>query len=153
MYRYIGCGLPDVFLRNGYEIVKTPYGEGVTIHGIDGLHAALGAAIVCSPEPLVGHEFRFLRTELDLSQAALAELLGCNEQSVARWEKGRSKQVNAPAERLLRLIYKEAKMGDKKLAPFLKTLQDIERTPAAPRKFVASERRANWSAKAEALEA
>lgn len=153
MYRYIGCGLPDVFLRNGYEIVKTPYGEGVTIHDIDGLHAALGAAIVCSPEPLVGHEFRFLRTELDLSQAALAELLGCNEQSVARWEKGRSKQVNAPAERLLRLIYKEAKMGDKKLAPFLKTLQDLERTPHAPRKFVASERRANWSAKAEALEA
>lgn len=153
MYRYLGCGLPNVFLRNGYELVKTPYGKGVTIHDLDGLHAALGGAIVCSPEPLIGHEFRFLRTELALSQAGLAELFGCNEQSVARWEKGKSKQVNAPAERLLRLLYKEAKLGDKKLAPLLKTLQSLESSPPAPRKFVASERKDNWSAHAEAISA
>jgi DNA-binding transcriptional regulator YiaG len=151
MYRYVGCGLPNVFLKNGYEVVSTPYGKGVTIHDIDGLHAALGSTIVASPESLIGHEFRFLRTELGLSQAGLATLLGCDEQSVARWEKGKSKQVNAPAERLLRLLYKESKLGQKKLAPLLKTLQDLERTPPAPRKFVASERGDNWSARAEAV--
>lgn len=151
MYRYQGCGLPNVFLRNGYELVETPYGKGVTIHDLDGLHLALGAAIVESPEPLVGHEFRFLRTEMQLSQAGLAALLGCDEQSVARWEKGKSKQVNAPAERLLRLLFKQCRLDEKRLAPILKTLQELERTPPSPRKFVASERRDNWSAKAEAL--
>ncbi|MGO4780652.1 helix-turn-helix domain-containing protein, partial [Lysobacter sp. 2RAB21] len=103
MYRYVGCGLPNVFLRNGYEMVKTPYGEGVTIHDLDGLHQALGSTIVGSPDPLSGAEFRFIRTELELSQKMLGQLLGCNEQAVARWEKGRSK-VDAPAERLLRLF-------------------------------------------------
>lgn len=151
MYCYPGCGLPNVFLKNGYELVDTPYGDGVTIHDLDGLHAALGAVIVCGPEPLVGHEFRFLRTELDLSQTALGELLGYNEQSIARWEKGRSKQINVPAERLLRLLYKEVKLGEKKLAPLLKTLRALECTPPAPRKFVASERKDNWSARAEAM--
>jgi len=151
MYRYTGCGLPNVFLKNGYELVKTPYGQGVTIHDLDGLHLALGSAIVQSPEPMVGHEFRFLRTELELSQAGLAQALGCDEQSIARWEKGKTKQVNAPAERILRLLYKQSKLGEKKLAPLLKSLQDLERTPPVPRKFVMSERKDNWSAKAEAL--
>lgn len=150
MYHYLGSGLPNVFLRNGYETVITPYGQGVTIHDLEGLHLALGRTIVMSPEPMVGHEFRFLRLELELSQTALGELLGCNEQSVARWEKGKSKQVDAPSERLLRRLYQEMKIGDKKLAPLLKTLQKLESTPPAPRKFVASEKQASWSAKTEA---
>lgn len=151
MYHYQGCGLPNVYLQNGYELVETPYGQGVTFHDLDGLHSALGAAIVGSPHPMVGHEFRFLRTEMELSQAELAAALGCDEQSVARWEKGKSKQVNAPAERLLRLLYKHSKLGEKRFASLLESLQDLERTPPAPRRFVASERRDNWSARAEAL--
>ena len=35
MYHYQGCGLPNVFLQNGYELVETPYGQGVTIHDLD----------------------------------------------------------------------------------------------------------------------
>ncbi|MGO4259768.1 helix-turn-helix domain-containing protein [Lysobacter sp. TAB13] len=152
MYRYVGCGLPNVFLRNGYEMVKTPYGEGVTIHDLDGLHQALGSTIVGSPDPLSGAEFRFIRTELELSQKMLGQLLGCNEQAVARWEKGRSK-VDAPAERLLRLFYKQAKLGEKKLAVALESLQELESTPPAPRKFVASEKDASWSARSERIRA
>ena len=149
MYHYEGSGLPYVYLKNGYELVESPYGQGVTIHDIDGLHDALGNAIVSSPVQLTGQEFRFLRVELNLSQAGLAAALGCNEQSVARWEKSKSRQVNAPAERILRMLYREAKHGEKKLAPLLKSLQDLECTPAPPRKFVASERRDTWSARAE----
>jgi DNA-binding transcriptional regulator YiaG len=153
MYHYVGCGLPYVYLKNGFELVQSPYGKGVTIHDLDGLHDALGAAIVGSPEKLTGPEVRFLRVELNLSQAGLASALGCNEQSVARWEKGRSSQVDAPSERILRMLYKEAKLGEKKLAPLLKSLQDLECKPPAARKFVASERKATWSAKTEALRA
>lgn len=149
MYKYTGCGLPKVYLSNGYEIHESPYGKGVTIHDLDGLHLALGEAVVNSPKPLVGHEFRFLRTELELSQAGLAELLGCNEQSVARWEKGKSKQVNAPAERLLRLIFRNSKLGDRKLDGVIKRLQALECTPPSPTTYVASEKRASWTAHAQ----
>ncbi|MGO1071026.1 helix-turn-helix domain-containing protein [Lysobacter sp. CA199] len=152
MYRYAGCGLPNVFLKNGYKVVKTPYGEGVTIHDLDGLHLALGSIIVSSPHSLSGAEFRFIRAELELSQKMLAELLGCNEQAVARWEKGRSK-VDAPAERLLRLLYKQAKLGEKKLAVALQSLRVLECALPAPRKFVASEKGAGWSAKSERMRA
>ena len=152
MYHYLGSGLPNVYLKNGYEITKSPYGEGVVIHDLEGLHNALGEMLVASPVRLGGYELKFLRTELELSQATLANLLGCDEQSIARWEKGKSKQVNAPAEKLLRRLYQESKMGDKKLAPLLKTLQKWESTPppAAPQKIVASERSDNWSARSEA---
>lgn len=152
MYRYTGCGLPNVFLKNGYEIVNTPYGEGVTIHDLDGLHLALGAAIVESTEPLMGYEFRFLRTELDLSQSGIAEVLGCDEQTVARWEKKKGKEVNAQADRLIRLFYRQCRMGEKKFAPLLDSMRALERTPsAAARSFIASERKSTWSAHAEAL--
>jgi transcriptional regulator with XRE-family HTH domain len=41
-----------------------------------------------------------------MSQRTLAELVGTNEQSVAKWEKARAKDVsNKAAERLLRLAY------------------------------------------------
>jgi putative transcriptional regulator len=151
MYHYLGCGLSNVYLKNGYRLAKTPYGEGVSIHDLDGLHDAIGAAIVSDPHPMMGEAFRFLRVELDLSQAGLAALLGCDEQAVARWEKGTSK-VNAPAERLLRLLYKQMKLGEKKLAPLLKMLQQLESAPV-PRKIVASERNDSWSVKAEVLRA
>jgi DNA-binding transcriptional regulator YiaG len=143
--------LPNVFLKNGYEVVETPYGQGVTIHDLDGLHLALGAAIVESTEPLDGSEFRFLRTELDLSQSGLADVLGCDEQTVARWEKGKSKQVQAQAERLLRLFYRQCRLGEKKFAPLLESLKALERTPTSQRKFVASERKSTWSARAQAV--
>ncbi|WP_285222300.1 MULTISPECIES: hypothetical protein [unclassified Lysobacter] len=89
---------------------------------------------------------------MELSQKMLGQLLGCNEQAVARWEKGRSK-VDAPAERLLRLFYKQAKLGEKKLAVALESLQELESTPPAPRKFVASEKDASWSARSERIRA
>jgi len=128
MYRYQGCSLPNVFLKNGFEIVSTPYGEGVTIHDLDGLHAALGEAIVKSKAPITGYEFRFLRQELGLSQSGMGKYLGFNEQTVARWEKGKGKRVDPAADRLLRLVYESAKMGTKKLAPALERIRALEAT-------------------------
>ena len=40
-YHYVECGLPNVWLRNGFEKKQTPYGEGVSIfrhRGIAPLH-------------------------------------------------------------------------------------------------------------------
>ena len=150
LYRYEGCGLPYVFLRNGYELVKTPYGNGVTIHDLAGLHKALAETIVLSPAPLVGCEFRYLRNELGLSQAALADLLGCEVQSVARSEKGKNKRIDPAAERVLRVLYRETMMGKQKLKPVIEFLRNIESKRPEPRQFVARERNDNWEATAKA---
>ena len=132
MYHYQGCSLPNVFLQNGYDIVSTPYGEGVTIHDLDGLHAALGAVIVASKSALTGAEFRFLRQELGLSQGAVGKYVGRNEQAIARWEKARGKRVDPAADRLLRLFYENAKMGEKKLGAALERIHARESVPPGP---------------------
>ena len=37
MYHYTDGGLRNVWLANGYAIKKTPFGEGVAFHNLDGL--------------------------------------------------------------------------------------------------------------------
>jgi len=41
MLHYTDGGLKNVWLQNGFEIRKTPYGKGVAIHDIDGLTKAI----------------------------------------------------------------------------------------------------------------
>ncbi len=153
MHHYMGCGLPNVYLQGGFEVVSTPYGEGVSIQDIDGLHAAIGQVVVCNPAALTGAEFRFLRQELELSQAALGDLLGRDEQTVARWEKGKSKKVDPAADRLLRLLYRESKFGSKKLEPQLEFLRKLESRPHAPKSILASGNRRGWKAEPASLTA
>lgn len=104
MYHYTECGLRNVWLENGYVIQKTPYGKGVSIPDITGLHKAIGLRLAKLPR-LTGAEFRFLRKELGLSQQAIADLLGSSEQNVSLWE--RRGRIPKTTDRLLRLIYLE----------------------------------------------
>lgn len=109
-YHYQQCGLPNVFLANGYKHKDTPYGAGVSIENVEGLHDAIGMGLVDKPNPLSGEEFRFLRKELEMSQKRLGELLGRDAQSVATWEK--KDEVGEFANYLIRHIYKQTK-GDR----------------------------------------
>jgi putative transcriptional regulator len=145
-YQYKGCALRNVYLANGYEVVKTPYGKGVTIHELEGLHAALGCIVVSNSAPLTGDEFRFLRQELELSQAALGAILGRDEQAVARWEKGHSKRIDPVADRFMRVLYQQDKMGAKKLTPALDVLRKLEATPPTAKKIVVREQGEKWKA-------
>lgn len=113
MYHYLECGLKQVWLRNGYRHVETPYGEAVEVENVEELHRMIARALLQRAR-LSGAEFRFLRRELNLSQAALAEMLGNSEQSIALWEKGRG----APkwADRLIRALYREHVEGNARLA-------------------------------------
>jgi putative transcriptional regulator len=106
MYHYTESGLRNVWLVNGFKVEKSKYGNTVAFDNIAGLHKGIGRTI-CSTSPrLKGAEVRFLRSEMDLSQAALAKLLGNDAQSVALWEKSK---VTIPkwADRLLRALYRE----------------------------------------------
>ncbi len=152
LYHYRGCALPNVYLSGGYEIQKTPYGEGIVIHNLEGLHAAIGSAIVANGAALTGAEFRFLRQELELSQASLGALIGCDEQTVARWEKGNTK-VNLMGDKFLRVLYQQAKMGAKPLAPALKILQDLECRPPEPKNLLVNVSDSRWEAQFRAKSA
>lgn len=133
MHHYIECGLPDVWLVNGYQSLSTPYGDGVTVENVEDLHRAIAVHLVERAGPLTGAEFRFLRVELDLSQARLAAYFGNDAQSVALWEK-RGK-IPAWADRFLRAIYRERMDGAAHIEDIVAKLNGQAEAPPPRRMF------------------
>lgn len=127
-YHYTESGLDNVWLENGVTVEAHPnYGELVSIVDVKGLHEAIGRWLVSQPRALTGSEFRFLRLELDMSQKTLAAMVGTNEQSVAKWEKARTKAVaNRAAERLLRLAYIEYCSGAPEFSKVIDRLTQLD---------------------------
>ncbi|MGF6710276.1 putative transcriptional regulator [Luteibacter sp. W1I16] len=105
MYHYLESGLPNIWLKNGYVEQQSPYGKTIAIDDLLGLHRTIALALVEKPRKLNGAEIRFLRTEMELSQSALAGFIGVSAQSIALWEKDKS-GITGPAEKLIRLIVK-----------------------------------------------
>ena len=87
---YRQCGLDNIFLIDGFERELVDGEEYVTIHNLDGLWKAIGLHIVKHQKTLTAQEVRFLRQQMDLTQAELAKMLRVTDQTVARWEKGKS---------------------------------------------------------------
>lgn len=106
-YHYTDSGLDNVYLLNGFTVHKTVYGKGVSIEDTAGLHRLIGRWLIELPKPLTGAELRFLRLEMELSQARLAAIIGSTEQNVRRWEKARSHPIQGPADRIMRALYNE----------------------------------------------
>ncbi len=124
-YHYTESGLDNVWLANGFRIVKSPRGESLVIEDIEGLHVAIGRGIVEEEKKLTGPEIRYLRTELLLSQNALSQLLGVTEQTVARWEKGKV-PIPVTADVTLRQLYLDQVGGAGKTSELLRRLADVE---------------------------
>ncbi|GAB0151758.1 helix-turn-helix domain-containing protein [Marinobacterium sp. BA1] len=101
MHRYTSCGLPNIYLKNGYKEYDTPYGKGVAIEDVPGLHKAIALAIIESPSKLTGAEMKFLRKEMNLSQKRLGQLLAVEDQTVANWEK---RGPSSMADRFIRIV-------------------------------------------------
>ena len=135
-YRYTECGLDDVWLANGFTRHDTPYGPGVAIDDVDGLHRAIARRLVHARRPLAGKEVRFLRKELDLAQEGLAALLGCTGQTVARWEKGET-AIPGAADRLVRLLYLEREEGRPRIQELLEALAEEDASRAERQLFEA----------------
>lgn len=126
MYHYKECGLQDVWLSNGYIEKDTPYGKAVSIVNIEGLHRLIGLTIVNNKPRLTGAEVRYLRKEMDLSQDALAAILGVSETSVRAWESHRTK-IPKPPERLLRVLYKQSFNDDSGVRQMLDRIAHLSR--------------------------
>jgi len=142
MYHYTESGLKNVWLQNGYVLVETPYGDGVSIEDADGLHEVLALRIACKSGPVDGDEFRFLRTLLGLSQSAVARMLKVTEQTVSLWE--RKDRVPIAAGTHLRLLALGRLDGDKTVREFLSRVNTVERI--VRQRIVARESRTGWKA-------
>jgi putative transcriptional regulator len=124
-YHYTQCGLDDVYLLNGYKRYQTPYGSGETVENVEGLHKAIAEYICLHKAMLNGKEIRFLRKLLDLTQAELGVWLGCDQQSVARWEKGKTER-NGAADKLIRLLYLASDWGDIDATELIKKMAALD---------------------------
>ena len=124
-HHYRECGLTNIHLRNGFTYKETRHGRTVTIQDMDGLHRAIGTHLAKEKRALTGAELRFFRIELGLSQTMLGMLLGKSGQSVARWEKGRSR-IDATADRVVRLLYTQQTGGNEDIRSALQTLAALD---------------------------
>jgi DNA-binding transcriptional regulator YiaG len=106
LYHYVDSGLKNVYLNGGLTIEQSPYGQAISIIDLDGLHRSIARCLIEKPGPLSGAEFRFLRTELDLSQQTMAQLCGRKERIIREWET-RDADVPDPANTIIRVIYRE----------------------------------------------
>ena len=119
-YHYRGCGLDGIYLLNGYHPEEHDGELHVSVTDMEGLHRAIGRHLVMHRKVLAPKEIRFLRKTMDLTQTELAQRLGNNSQTVARWEKGEF-QMPGPEEKLLRAIFLASLLPEKELA----TLRDL----------------------------
>lgn len=102
-YHYTACGLDDVYLQGiehskdveGYDVVEIP--------NVWQLHRVIAEAVVTADGALSPKEFRFLRSEVGLTQAQFAEQAGVQRLTVTRWENGESR-IDRNAEGFLRLL-------------------------------------------------
>lgn len=145
MYRYQESGLDDVWLVNGYKRSRTPYGAGVAIVDIDGLHKAIAMRLTRKPGSLSPQEFRFLRKQLGLSQEALGEWLGSDVQAIARWEKGKS-GIPGASDRLLRALCERHAKGEADILEIVERLKDTDDADRSAGRFKRGKK--SWQAAA-----
>lgn len=101
---YTACGLDDVYLVNGFTR-ETIDGEQFTIiEDMDSLWKAIARHLVTKRKVLAPKEIKFLRGQMDLTQAELANLVRVSDQTVARWEKGET-DIPGPADFMIRVLY------------------------------------------------
>ncbi|WP_166934189.1 helix-turn-helix domain-containing protein [Rhizomicrobium electricum] len=145
---YTTCGLDDVYLLSGFTRKSTPYGDGVTISNIDGLHRAIGLSLIVDRKALSPKELRFLRKELDMTQADLGRALRLSDQQVARWEKGEC-AITGPAEVAMRLLFAVELVPARKRGAFManlvKALNELAlKDETRPNKLVFTETDMGW---------
>ena len=129
--RYTGCGLENVFLRNGFQVYEGKDGEErVLIQDLEGLHRAIAAAVASSPAPLDAKTFRFLRKEQDMSQRQIAAILGVEEQTVSGWERARY-PIPQSADLVLKGLTNECLNGNAELGRMIERFNSLDRDTRA----------------------
>lgn len=105
-YRYTECGLNNVIIRGAETAIDDDGEEMYTIPNINGLHRVIAHSIITREHGIAPEELRFLRTEMGLTQAELAELVKKDHQTVGRWERGET-PIDQNAELVVRMVAAE----------------------------------------------
>ena len=146
MYHYTDGGLRNVWLANGFEIKKTPFGDAVSFHDSDGLTQAICQALAAKVGVLTGVELRYIRSAgMGLSQPALGKLVGIDGQSIARWEK--SGKVPRWADKLVRILYAGHIQGDEPICRVIERMKTVERI--VKQRIVVQEEQGHWTPSVE----
>ena len=148
MYHYTESGLRNIWLSNGYHVKQTPYGEGISIEGVEGLHRTIGLGLMKKAGRLTGAEFRFLRKEQDLSQKGLGNLIGVDGQRLNRWETHKT-AVPRWADRILRVIYREYTEDNAQIRGFVDRINELDAKEYTARQFSLQDDN-TWTEAAEA---
>ena len=126
MYHYTDGGLRNIWLSNGYEVKRTPYGEAVSIQDLDGLVKAICSALIRKKTKLTGAEFRYIRQAMLMSQSSLGKALGRTDQAVALWEK--KSNIPKAADLVLRVLYATHADGNELVKNLVHAMNSTERT-------------------------
>jgi DNA-binding transcriptional regulator YiaG len=126
LFHYVQCGLDNVWLTSGVEVTETDYGKGFRISKAEELHEAIARSIINGPRHLRGQEARFLRVLLNLSQDAMAKILGVDRATVIRWERARERPLTMIQDIAVRTTYAARATGDDFLLSVIKEMQDTD---------------------------
>ncbi len=146
MYHYTESGLDNVWLKNGYTLRRTPYGEAASVIDADALLKLLALWLTRKEGSLTGKEFRYLRGMMGLSQQSMAKMVGVTEGAVSLWE--RTGKVPKAGDAMVRLLVLEELDDDSGISKVIKRINAVERL--VNQSIVASERGHKWTAKLQA---
>lgn len=139
MYHYTECGLGNVWLKNGYRSVDTPYGPATSVADVDGLNQSIALSLIEKKGQIDGQELRFLRLVLKLTQLQLGTLLVAKEHTVSLWE--RKASITPTADMMVRLLIAEKLQALPRPHQMAAYASIVE---ATKEKIVASESRHRW---------
>lgn len=125
MYHYTESGLENIYLKNGFVCTEEDGEEFVSFTNFDGIHQAIAIAICSQKKWMSAAQLKFLRKEFNLSQTGLGQLIYCDRQSIARWEKG---EIEIPhlADVMLRALYLESIDKESHVSLTIESLADAE---------------------------
>ena len=102
-YHYVESGLDNVVIEGMAPCVDDAGEEVYFIANILGLHKVIAHGIITHVVGISPRELRFLRTEMGLTQAELANVVKKDHQTVGRWERGET-PLDQNAEAVIRAI-------------------------------------------------
>ncbi|MFJ6323835.1 MULTISPECIES: helix-turn-helix domain-containing protein [unclassified Rhizobium] len=102
-HHYTESGLQNVVISGILVEVDDEGDEIITIPHVNELHQMIALGIVTHPKGISGDELRFLRTEMGLTQAEMAQLVHRDKQSIGRWERAEV-EIDSTAEAIVRRL-------------------------------------------------
>lgn len=140
---YKACGLDDVYLVNGFTRETIDGEQFTTIEDMDNLWKQIARHLVTQRKVLAPKEIRFLRNQMNMTQAELASRLRVSDQTIARWEKGKGDAIPGPADIMVRVLYlaspRAQPEGGKVLDKLLELIEELvtkDEQPAKPVVFI-----------------